>query len=326
MGATHTKPGSGILLNQGNAVIENCVFRDTTCSGIPVAAALQNNSHLVALDCVFKNLNGKGTVGADYNTVANNDNTFWATNCTFQDNYSGVGTVYTSYALDGRVFLTRCLFQSNSVPNSGVQDSYASSGVFIWGKHPPSSLLTIDRCRFIDNTNGVLFGISYMAAITIDNSLFVNNQCNWDLIHGYNWAGTILNSTFVRNKGTLSGRYPGNGGIYLRNSIISSNATDIGGGEGPYLTIQTSMVWQASLGLYNAGGSAGVITGLDPLLRADYHLPWASPAVDTGDTALVSALVDLDGKRRVRAGAKGALIVDLGCYEAEGLGAIFLAH
>ena len=316
---------AAILMDQSCVVAENCVFRQMTCpSTEPVGALLYNNSRFTALNCTFESLNGRGAIGIEYNTVANNDNVVTASNCLFAGNYSYVGTLYSYSSVAGKFNLTDCRFENNSAPNNAVQDSYSSTAVYIWGNGSYPSLLQINRCRFTENMNGVLFGISYISGISIRNSLFAGNKPNWDMLYGYNWGGSILNCTFVRNKGSLSGRWPANGNIYLRNSVVSSNDTAIGS-QDTYFIMQTSLVWQASLGSYNTSSSSGIITNSDPMLRSDYQLLSGSPAIDAGNNGWVSDPYDLAGRQRIRFNKRGA-IVDLGAFEKQGDGTVFTAR
>ena len=297
---------TAVYLDASRLVMTNCSFQNIASGGgVPGGVWLWNNSYVTAQNCEFRNFNSKGAIGIEQGTVANNDNAVWATNCTFVGNYSTFGTLYTGLDMPGQFYLTQCLFQSNNVPNTVIQDSYASSAVYLYA----NGALQVDRCRFLDNINGILFGISRIPGVSIRNSLFVNNKCNWDMLYGYSWGGSIVNCTFVRNKGTLSGRQPSST-LYLRNSLVSSNDTAIGGGVAAYMIIQTSLVWQADLGLYVTNSSSGIITNADPLLLPDYSPNLGSPAVNAGNNAWMTDPYDLAGNPRILVG-----IVDLGAYE-----------
>ena len=297
---------TAVYLDASRLVMTNCSFQNIASGGgVPGGVWLWNNSYVTAQNCEFRNFNSKGAIGIEQGTVANNDNAVWATNCTFVGNYSTFGTLYTGLDMPGQFYLTQCLFQSNNVPNTVIQDSYASSAVYLYAH----GALQVDRCRFLDNINGILFGISQIPGVSIRNSLFVNNKCNWDMLYGYSWGGSIVNCTFVRNKGTLSGRQPSST-LYLRNSLVSSNDTAIGGGVAAYMIIQTSLVWQADLGLYVTNSSSGIITNADPLLLPDYSPNLGSPAVNAGNNAWMTDPYDLAGNPRILVG-----IVDLGAYE-----------
>ena len=309
---------SAVYLDASRLIVSNCSFQNIVSGGgNPAGAWLWNNSSMTALNSEFRNLNGKGAVGFEVGTIANDANNFWATNCLFLGNYSQYGTVY-AFNLPGRFWLSQCTFQSNSVLNQIPHDTYTACVVFNEGG-TGTEVIQVDRCRILDNTNGVLFGFSHIdTTVSIRNSLFVNNKCTYDLLHGYSWGGSVVNCTFVRNKGTLTGHDP-SGLVYLRNSIVSSNDTPVGGGNAAYLVLQTNLIWQASLGLYLTNSSSGMITNADPLLLPSYTLGGGSPAVNAGNNAWMADPYDLAGNHRTMLG-----IVDLGAYEQREPGSVFV--
>jgi hypothetical protein len=270
------------------------------------------------LDSEFRNLNSKGAIGFEQGTVANNNNNVWATNCVFVSNYSSYGSLYAN-GLPGRFTLTLCTFQSNSVPNSTLHDTYAST--VIHNDAGGTKVVQIDRCRFLDNTNGVMFGFSNVNPFSMKNSLFVGNKTTYYLMGGYNWGGgSIVNCTFVGNRGTLQKNGADGNSILFRNNLVSLHETDLGGSNaGNSLALQTNLFWQTSLGTYLTGSSSGIITNMDPRLLPSYLPGQGSPAVNAGNNAWMTDPYDLAGNRRIL-----RKIVDLGAFEAVEAGSAFI--
>ncbi len=299
-------------------------------------ATMRNDSQLYAVDCCFT---GMSRVAAAVGVTAHKNNTnsnFHALRCEFLDNYSAQGTVaqFAGPEVAGRFSLTDCLFKGNSVPNNGCGDGFASSAIFIWGRHYLPSYIEVDRCRFIDNHGGSLISISNTAGgmPRISNSLFAGNESPCCMFLGYSWKMDVHNCTFIGNTGGYAARSCDRDGhgMHIYNSILcneetltfvsgwgNSGATNLrlhdtivfncGAGEG-YDTAHSENVIYENPGFVNIA-----VAATDPAF--DAHLASAdSPAVNAGVNANVFGDYDLDGAARIQKLHKG-MVVDLGCYE-----------
>ncbi len=215
-------------------------------------------------------------------------------------------------SLGGRLALVACTLRGNRAWRGG--------GVYCEG-----GLLHLIACRFIDNhatgEGGATFNFS--AEFAAQTCLFTLNTAVNDggAIFFDLCESTIIGCSFGANQSQSRG-----GGIYhyvgvgntVGNSIFWGNTDFWGSGEDAQLHVNPSNILNIDhscvQGLTGTHGGTGNIDE-DPLFAdlpaGDLHLQSGSPCIDTGDNALVSSQLDLDGNLRIANG-----IVDMGCYES----------
>jgi hypothetical protein len=118
-------------------------------------------------------------------------------------------------------------------------------------------------------------------------------------------TGTLLHNTIVGNNG---GGGDGRIGVYLNdvpvtlvmtNNIISGHTYGVYSSAGTTVTLNSTLFYANTSGDTGGPGSivnTAAITGQNPLLTADYHLNFGSPAIDAGVNAGVTT--DIDGDPR----------------------------
>ncbi|MBC7260482.1 MAG: hypothetical protein H5T63_00600, partial [Chloroflexi bacterium] len=117
-------------------------------------------------------------------------------------------------------------------------------------------------------------------------------------------TGTLLHNTFVRNTvGVGAGQYAIHVNeprvtLAVTNNLFSGHAYAVYGSANSTVTMACNLFWDNSLG--DVGGqnvtNLQPITGMNPLLDANYHLLSGSPAIDA---ALPSSVTqDIDGDPR----------------------------
>ncbi|MDD4734717.1 MAG: choice-of-anchor Q domain-containing protein [Kiritimatiellae bacterium] len=183
----------------------------------------------------------------------------------------------------------------------------AGGGVFL------EDSSTLNNCTVIDNTSGYCGGGVYLDfGGVVNNSLLIGNTAAVDgggaCLNG--GGGTLNNCTL---SGNTAGQY--GSGTFLFTSDSTLNNCIVWGNSGTqnicrhYGTVRYTC---SPDGVTN--GVDGCITN-NPLFvdaaSSNYHLNWASPCIEAGDTGSWTASDrDLDGCPRL-AGAR----VDMGCYE-----------
>jgi predicted outer membrane repeat protein len=228
--------------------------------------------------------------------------------------------------------IRNCTFQNNYSDHGGaVNIIYSSAYIY--------------NCRFLNNT--ALYTGGAISANNCDgifsNCLFVDNEAgfNGGAITSADDASTYLNCTFTGNE--VVGNYPwvkggalhlgpSGGNIYVQNCIIWGNDV-INGTTGVNVFIEgtaTDVKCQYNL-IEGSGGSSswdplfgqddGNNIDVNPKFTVTYQLDPAapkSPAIDAGNTALVSLAKDLNNEQRVM-----NVSVDMGAFELQ-CGAIFV--
>jgi hypothetical protein len=117
--------------------------------------------------------------------------------------------------------------------------------------------------------------------------------------------GTLLHNTIVGNN---AGGGDGRIGVYLNdvpvtlvmtNNIISGHTYGVYSSAGTTVTLNSTLFYADTSGDTGGPGSivnTAAITGQNPLLTADYHLDFGSPAINAGVNAGVTT--DIDGDPR----------------------------
>lgn len=239
---------------------------------------------------------------------------------------SNAGGAQITVGLDGISFRN-----ANSAGNSGAACFDKAIGI-------------ITNCEFINNRTanynggGLAFLNGKDVANIITNCLFAGNSGIWGgaLFAGSNEIVKVTNCTFANNS-AVGGTAPQGGAIFcngflnLANNVMYGNLMgdvnyQIANSNGTTATlaantniIQNSLTGYAGTITYANDALTDAYDG-NPLFvdaaNSDFHLQSASPAVDYGNGDLVPAgtTKDLDGKNRFFND-----LVDLGCYEYQGL-------
>jgi hypothetical protein len=195
------------------------------------------------------------------------------------------------------VIITNTLFINNTSKNYySDNDGYTGSAAWIRANTAGSSLTTtITNCTFANNTDiGTKSGVAERGTLSLgrrtDGSSTHNATVNNCII--YNNIGASNVTTLDINKGHVS--FPNQ--LLVNNSIGEQGFSNLSAGN-----------------LTNTSNS-------DPLFvdasNNDFTLQTGSPAIDAGDSSLVSSnvLTDLSGNTRIQ-----NIIVDMGCYESVSL-------
>lgn len=264
-------------------------------------------------------------------------------------NAQGVQDYATKTIFDGNN-ATRILLVSNSggaqitVGLDGISfrnaNSVGNSGAACFDK----AIGNITNCEFINNHTanynggGLAFLNGKDVANNISNCLFSGNSGIWGgaIFAGSNEILKVTNCTFANNS-AIGGTAPQGGAIFcngfltLANNVMYGNIMgevnyQIANNNGTTATlaantniIQNSLTGYAGTITYSNDALTDAYDG-NPLFvdvaNGDFHLQSSSPAVDygNGDLVPVEITTDLDGKPR-----KFNDLVDLGCYEFQGL-------
>ena len=190
-----------------------------------------------------------GTGGGMYNEGSNPT----ITNCTFSNNFAGVGGGMANYE-GGKPAVTGCNFTDNASLVGG-------GGLGNVGKSGP----TVTNCTF-DGNWAELYGgggiLNYQSNPTVTDCTFIGNSTDEDGGGMYNWENSspiVTNCTFIDN----SAKYDG-GGMYNRSSsspkvtncTFSNNSAGEGGGmysldSNPTVT---NCAFNSNSGYYGGGG------------------------------------------------------------------------
>ncbi|MBP9143164.1 MAG: CSLREA domain-containing protein [Thermoanaerobaculia bacterium] len=232
--------------------------------------------------------------------------------CTFSGNfvsaplensfYDAQGGGAMVFALDGaRSQVVDSRFTGNSTSGGGDRSNALNGWAWNGGE------LLLERLYFYANT-GAYSTLAYDIRLYLDGASSRGSFYDSQITYGTS-AGLYVYSPGVVALGhlTIAG-YNGigldvtsdisTGQVYLENSIVTSNATDVVVQPGSAPLIQTANM-----------------IGLDPLfvnaIGGNYHLTAASPAIDVGaNGASTVRPFDLDHSTRIVGSA-----TDMGCYE-----------
>ena len=310
----------------------NCTFTQTKqdCGEWSNGAFyLHTSCTLEAVGCAFTNMLCGAVIRCEGNDGCGSKITF--RDCLVADNQvainGGSGSLIFT-RIHGCAFnFYGTTFSNNRTANGAVHDACRSP--ICYADFTP---LDIDRCQFLGNQGGNLFGVCYANA-DIRNSLFVDNNNPDGIYHGYSTTGFFRNCTFIRCYGGFTG-YDATSRLY--NCILSGL-----NGLNPALTYHSgnpnkqyfhdTIIHDTPYDTthYNAAASSNVMAGVDPVFE-NAGVAWDadgfdarprpySPAIDAGANAnvLASDVADLDGSARIADNdGDGTATVDLGCYES----------
>ncbi len=357
-----TSPGGAMNIGGGTVMVSNCIFRNNTNAGVMLYDAQATFDHCVfrettggsAIDvgrngrsainnCVFEHNDdshavdsfGGGSMTVKGSTFRHNagggisvsgsdanDITYLRGNRFFQNGN-------TALRVSGNALITQCDFVNNvGGLAAGVHASFANAA--------------FANCSFIGN-RGTALRVNN-SGLSLTGCVFVGNR-TWkggSAINGHTYNLALDNCTVAYNTGEIhgSGIALDNASMTMRNSIIWGNRTELN----PDDTIQIS-TFDATLTLFNSivedwtpalggtGNSAADPQFVDPwgpdgflgTEDDDLHLSTKSPAIDAGDSGLLTpdftdldqdgnttepVPIDIDGAARI-----SGLTIDIGAYE-----------
>lgn len=175
-------------------------------------------------------------------------------------------TVFDGFILDGGyhilliwngngITIRNCVFRNGGGTEAG-QVSYA---IFLAG-----------GTQNVTFNNNLIYGIkpatdSVLAAWSVTDSKFFNNVF-------YNADYSAYNTVLFSNGDTPSTQF--------RNNIVVGGMMGMWNGTG--IVHSNNLYYNCSTSVGNSDLGDGEIVGVDPMLMADYHLMWGSPAIDSG--------------------------------------------
>ncbi len=335
--------GGGLGLTDCAAVVTSCTFRENRADDVGGGAAVLGPVAATFTDCTFEdNLGGLGAgLGlAPTAILSGPGNDSLVERCTFTANHGSVSATAGGglYARHGAPVVRACTFTANSSAGGG--------GMFV-----DEGTATVERCLFVDNRQGGDGG-GALSVTDFSNPDPVGTTEVVSCAMVGNTGGVLVVQTHVRLvQCTIAGNVEPGAPVFLQwpavfgqlgeidveNCIVWGNA-DLGFSDDerdhlagnvvlqPVYTVTSSTVQDWAGVLPGSGdGTAPRFVGPrgpdgDPLTAGDndYRLAPGSPAVDVGlpDVLPGSAVLDLDGLRRVRDGdGDGEAVVDRGAWE-----------
>ncbi|MHC4559277.1 MAG: right-handed parallel beta-helix repeat-containing protein, partial [Planctomycetota bacterium] len=296
--------GGGILMNNSNPAIANCVIKDNSSSN-DGGGMYNEDSNPIITNCTFS---GNATIddgrGGAMDNVRSNPTVI---DCTFSANVSCSHGGAVRHRGSSTGTYVNCVFTGNEAIQFG--GAMANKG---------RSVPTLINCIFSGNRAGTKGGGIYTrneSHLTLINCTFNSNSVE----NGY--GGAIVNDD-------------GSNSIVTNCTFTGNNAATYGGGmynSGSSPTLKQCVLWaniaQTLDQIHDDGTSVTVVSysdvqggwpGVgnidnDPSLTPNPHLRAGSPCIDAGDPAFVvdpCAPYDIDGENRIINGR-----VDIGADE-----------
>lgn len=285
--------GSGMIINNSNVKVINCVFAENADTGMLISSGT-----VEVIECAF--IRNAGVNGAGIQTDLANVS---LANCVFLGNTAIEGG--GMFINRSSAIVTNCVFSGNLATGESGNPFYTGFGGGIRNTADNSAArsLTFTNCTFSRNQANRGGGLDF------DNAG-----------SGVNTSRTITNCILWENVATFSGN------AIQRNNGASPTIrfSDIQGSGG-------SGAWDSSLGVDGGGNidadpvflEAAGPDGLPGSLDDNVRLSAGSPAIDAGENSAIDPCrPDLDGHLRrhddpatVDSGNGTAPIVDMGAYE-----------
>ncbi len=316
----------GALYLETTATIAGCQFNNNICTsdgGTAEGGALFSGERLINIkkSSFTGNYSTSGTVG-DGGAITAQRSTEMIDSCNFTANWSQYGGAI--YMQDNYLKLTNNTFNANHAANGGsVNFAILSTAGLSYVPHSFAAN-NVFTANVADNAGGAMYMDMVTTGVdTMLNNVFVANRAATDggalCLSSSNHF--IANNTFYKDTAAVNGgavKTTGTGGIFkFANNIFYSN---VGSGLTPDTCLRTlggfygsfSNAYSGTDPLFvnaaNPVGADGIWATADDGLR----LQMCSPAVNTGNTSLITpfTLLDIAGGIRLSGSA-----VDKGAYE-----------
>lgn len=289
-----------VFLQLSHIHFVNCVFENNQGTGVSVCMLVNDGSQPLIENCVFRNNGGDANSHHGALAVRTADSHPTVLNCLFEDNTAAGGSGGAlSIQEGGAATIIGCDFVGNAASHGGAIADWGGNGS-----------MTIERCRFFDNTT---LGGGHGAAIAVYSTTSTVDITNC-LFHG-NVATGISSAVFAWVSTSVT---------TLSHCSFSQNigADDVIRADGaPHIDVENCIVWDNGPGLVRGtvavvnsivqGGHLGG-TNADPLFAdapgGDLRLMPGSPAIDAA-TGTPPA-TDILGVARPQGAA-----AELGAYE-----------
>ena len=296
-----TGSGSGALIRT-NGVLSNCIVTGNSMSTGNGGGVWSNGG--TVRNCEI--LNNYGHMGGGgiyaYNSIIDN--------CNIHHNSSN-----TSNAAGGGVYAN-----STTIRNCFVHHNIANSGSGIYALFSTISCTNIshNEAAYTLNCGGCYMEYSSMYNCLVENNDGVGLMCQHSCV--------ISNTNIVRNEYGIRTYFNDGENIFMHNSIVWGNATDLYSVPGlvmDYCAVN-ALPSNVEVGVGNIiFGSDGDLapmfmypsqtTGMqDNTVGVDWHLQNGSFCVNRGYNEYVTEMYDLSGQIRIQRDT-----VDMGCYESD---------
>ena len=302
----HLNGGYGILNVSDRIVIRNCLFQDF-------------------LSAPILNLRGSDLL---------------LSNCSFLNNESSVGTIYSSAS---SLNVIECLFDSNHSENSGAAIHLRNSTGIITDTNfknnsteidggavfaAANSVLDLFQCEIEGNKAEGSGGGIYLSVSSkgdFENSLFYLNTADFSGggIYSQSLQVELENMTFFGNKARYEGGgiYHSDGAIKILNSILWNNRITFYPEEqsvdemqifdaSQNLNLQNTTVEKLDQLSFTGTNNDGIQPLFANVVNRDFRLTPYSSSIDSGVNTSTPPQKDLDGNDRVING-----VIDRGAYE-----------
>jgi len=289
--------GGGMANYNSSPTLANVTFTGNG-GGIVGGGMYNEDSSPTLINVTFSNNNSTSGGG-----MYNDNSSPTLTNVTFTGNSSMSGRGNGMLNYNSSPVLTNVTFTGDDRNGGGMSNDNSSPTLtnvtfFKGGMYNDNSSPTLTNVTF---SNGGLSNRN-SSSPTLTNVTFFNGgmynsySCKPKLQNCIFWGGGITNDNGANNPTTPS--IP-----IISHSIVQGS--------------MPNGIWDTTLGT-DGGGNKDI----DPLFvdaaKNDLHLSGCSPALDAGNSDVVTATTDLDGKpRKVDGDGDGTAKVDLGAYEHE---------
>ena len=335
-GSGTASSGGGILNENGNLMVANCVFADNY-AGSGAGMNSNNSTATVVIDSVFENNSASSEGGG----IGSYGSSIIISGCVFKKNTAmlkGGGIYLGENELDkySELDIYYSTFNENTAENGASTKKLTSGGggMFIQG-----SRTDIHNCAFNNNNAAPGGGICatgkdypVVATVNVSDSIFNGNKAgtgDGGGIFGGNL--TVINSIFYKNSARTGGgvNVQFSAESFIANSVFYKNSASMGGGISPtigtakginLIAIGNTAETYSQIGkgpkvsFSNIEGGFGGNIDEDPLFvdpeNGDFHLKKGSPSINSGSTFFSPRPeTDLDGNPRI------VEVIDMGAYE-----------
>jgi len=249
------------------------------------------------------------------NTAYRGGGAYYSTlyNCTLTGNKANFGGGSCGGTLNNCTVVKNMAYSGGGSYGGTLNNCTLTDNEASWGSGGGAYEGTLNHCTVTNNTASNYGGGVYNA--TLNNCLVAGNTAG---AYGGGGAhyGTLNNCTVVGNKITSGNNGGGAFNATLNNCIVWGNIT-----SGGVTNNHSDSAFTYSCSLPLPAGTRNI--ALDPKFvdaaNGDFRLQPNSPCIDTGNNAIATWALDLDGNPRIQNGT-----VDMGAYESSEAGSVTL--